>query len=90
MDHPSQIFRRILQQKARPALCRQGRDAVAPAPIPAAPRHAPTENPSQPPTPPMPSDANPPEPPAPARPVRGHALYSQVMRSHDRMGTRHL
>jgi len=26
-----------------------------------------------------------------ARPApRGHALYSQVMRSHDRMGTRHL
>ena len=31
-----------------------------------------------------------PEPAAPARPARGHALYSQVMRSHDRMGTRHL
>ncbi|MDO4867119.1 MAG: hypothetical protein Q4C10_11245 [Clostridia bacterium] len=24
------------------------------------------------------------------RPVGGHALYSELMRSHDRMGTRHL
>ena len=29
--------------------------------------------------------------PAPApRPARSHTLYSQIMRSHDRMGTRHL
>jgi len=27
--------------------------------------------------------------PAP-RPARSHTLYSQIMRSHDRMGTRHL
>ncbi len=25
-----------------------------------------------------------------SRPAGGHALYSQLMRSHDRMGTRHL
>ena len=34
-----------------------------------------------------PSHASPGIPP---RPARGHALYSQIMRSHDRMGTRHL
>ena len=46
---------------------------------PAAPAHvAPAEAPSQ---------ASPGIPP---RPARGHALYSQIMRSHDRMGTRHL
>ena len=85
MDHPSQIFSRIRRRKARPDLPRQGRAGVAPAPTPllAAPA---TPAPEAPPTP---------EPAAPTprtapRPAGGHALYSQIMRSHDRMGTRHL
>lgn len=46
---------------------------------------------------PVPVSPAPPEPPAPAPAVpsavrRGgsHALYSEVMKRHDRMGTRHL
>lgn len=99
MDHPSQIFSRIRRQKARPALPRQGRDIPLPAPAPAraqfpaqSPAQSPTPMPSSTPAPtptPMPSPA-PTQSPAPARPARGHALYSQVMRSHDRMGTRHV
>lgn len=58
-------------------------DAVPPAPsfVPAAPASpAPDASPA-----PRPSgDAA-----SPRRP-QGHALYSQIMRSHDRMGTRHL
>lgn len=85
MDHPSQIFDRICRQKARPALARrdQSAPAPAPAPIPAADRPAPAPAPS-PVTPPAPAPA-----PTPA-PTRGHALYTQLMRSHDRMGTRHV
>jgi len=95
LDHPSQIFDRIRRQKARPALARRdwSAPAPAPAPIPAADRPAPptapapATMPSQPPAPsPAPSPAT---PPAPA-PTRGHALYTQLMRSHDRMGTRHV
>ena len=47
---------------------------TAAAPSPAAPAEAPAQSP----------------PGIPPRLARGHALYSQVMRSHDRMGTRHL
>ena len=81
MDHPSQLFRRIRRFRARPDLPRRAPEVPAPAPIriPDAPAPAPIRAP----------EAPPPEA-APAAPPRGHALYSQVMRSHDRMGTRHL
>ena len=85
MNHPSQLFDRIRRQQAhRPS---SPRDSRAPAPAPAQPTAAPAA-PRDLSTPPHP-DA--PTPPAPAtRRPTGHGLYSQVMRSHDRMGTRHL
>ena len=96
MDHPSQIFSRIRRQKARPPLPRQGRDIPLPSPapaempFPAQPPSVPAQAPAPTPAPtPTPASA-PTQPPAPAKPARGHALYSQVMRSHDRMGTRHV
>ena len=95
MDHPDQLFSRIRRQKARPALLRQGQNGVAPAPMRAtvpARASVPSQPPAAPPNPPQPAVADEPpgSPPAPPRPVRGHTLYSQLMRSHDRMGTRHL
>ena len=83
MDHPSQVFRRIRRRMARPDLPRPGLEPVAPSPIQPASVQPPTPAPTVPPTP-APTDAG------PSRPPRSHALYSQVMRSHDRMGTRHL
>ena len=95
MDHPSQLFSRIRRQKARPTLLRHGQDGVAPAPIQTA-LQAPARVPPQSPA----ASADQPQATvdcdlsatsaAPVRPARGHALYSQVMRRHDRMGTRHL
>ena len=95
MDHPSQLFNRVRRHKARPALGQNGRDGVAPVPIrPAAPLMQPTAEAPGSATPDAPqSDAArdlPSSPAAPLRPARGHALYSPVMRSHDRMGTRHI
>ena len=101
MNQPRQIFSRIRRQKARPASpCADRRPAPAPAPV--APSD-PTPTPSQASAPPKPAPAVTPGPaqarPAPAappaglstaRPAGSHALYSQVMRRHDRMGTRHL
>ena len=64
--------------------------APAEMPFPAQPPSVPAQAPAPTPTPaPTPVSA-PTHPPAPAKPARGHALYSQVMRSHDRMGTRHV
>ena len=90
MDHPSQLFSRIRRQKSRFAMSRPGREpAVAPAPAqsavtpmsvqPADPRDAPAVQPPAEPSTKMQSG-----------PARSHTLYSQIMRSHDRMGTRHL
>ncbi len=82
MNHPSHLFDRIRRQQARrPSSPREFRP---PVPAPTAPMNAPGE----------PEDITEPRridapPPAPRRPA-GHGLYSQVMRSHDRMGTRHL
>lgn len=97
MDHPSQLFNRVRRHKARPALGQNGRDGVAPAPIrPAAPLMQPTAEAPRPATVPPAQPAAPAENPAaspaptPRRPPGSHALYSQIMRSHDRMGTRHL
>ena len=82
MNEPMEIMHRIRLRRAhapdRPRSPAHPAPTV-PAPAPAAPA-AQTPHP------------DPPE--APARPVSrrpgGHGLYSQVMRSHDRMGTRHL
>lgn len=102
MDQPSQLFNRVRRRKARPALRQNGRDAVAPAPIqPSAPSMKPTADASRPTAAPQPMFGPPAQPAAPAerpaaptpalrRPPGSHALYSQIMRSHDRMGTRHL
>ena len=89
LDHPSQLFNRIRRQKARPTLLRQGQAGVAPTPIQTAVQ-APVSVPQQLPAANSDTCDLPASPAAPARLVRGHALYSQVMRSHDRMGTRHL
>ena len=59
----------------------------APSPVPAGPS---TTNSGPVPTPPAPAPAAPPAGMTTARPAGSHALYSQIMRSHDRMGTRHL
>lgn len=98
MDHPSQLFNRVRRRKARPALRQNGRDAVAPAPIrTSAPSMKPTADAPRQTAAPQPMFGPPAQPaaptdPAPAlrRPPGSHALYSQIMRSHDRMGTRHL
>ena len=86
MNHPSQLLRRIHRQQARDLAPR--RDAVAPMPAPAPIAPAPAAKAPEVPSPQAPAQGT---TPAPAlRRQKGHALYSQVMRSHDRMGTRHL
>ena len=100
MEHPSQLFDRIRRRKARPDLPRQGGIPVVPAPIQPAVSQAPAsvepsppvDRPSPPPTAPVQGVGLQllPSTPSQARPARSHALYSQVMRNHDRMGTRHL
>ena len=97
MSHPREILNRIQRQRAQP---RPGQDARVPAPAPAgglSPAAPPVSSaPSIPPDPP--AARTPQAPPAPSvpplqpvpRPVGGHALYRELMRSHDRMGTRHL
>jgi hypothetical protein len=95
LDHPSQIFSRIRRLKARPTLFRHEPHDVAPAPIQTAVQ-APACVPPQPPaasTDPLQSPVDrdlTAAPATPVRPARGHALYSQVMRRHDRAGARHL
>ena len=86
MNHPSQLLRQIHRQQARDRAPRQGVAPLTPAPAPVAP--APMAKAPENPSPQAPAQSASPAP-APHRP-RGHALYSQVMRSHDRMGTRHL
>ena len=97
MDRPSQLFDRIRRQKARPGAAQHFPEARIPAPVapvaPQAPAPAPqaspaaADSPAQPaPTPQEPAAAR----PTTARPAGSHTLYSQVMRRHDRVGTRHL
>ena len=91
LDHPNQLFNRVRRRKARPALRQNGRDGVAPAPIPpAAPPMKPAADAAPPAQPAAPTECPASPAPAPRRPPGSHALYSQIMRSHDRMGTRHL
>ena len=102
MNQPSQLLRRARQQRNRNLPDPRGFRPPAPAPAPAA---IPSQSAPVPPTTPVPPPTPVPTlpeaptaavPPAPApvaqRPNRpsGHALYSEIMRSHDRMGTRHL
>ena len=83
MNDPREIMKRIERRRRH----LPGSDAPrTPAPTPVAPAPVP-QNPTAPPSPAIPQ--NPPAQPVP-RPVGGHALYSELMRSHDRMGTRHL
>lgn len=83
MEHPTQLFARIRQRKSRPGL----KDSAAPArQVAPAPASIPAPTPSAPP----PREATPTPAAPPAQRHTGHALYRQVMRSHDRMGTRHL
>jgi len=97
MDHPSQLLSRARRQRARGTPFDGGRAPVTPAPQtsqatqvpPVAPAPAPQATQAAP--APQASPASQPTQAPQARPApRGHALYSQVMRSHDRMGTRHL
>ena len=87
MSEPRELLNRAHRRKIRATPALRGATPVAPAPAPMS--ATPTPVPS-----PMPA-SRPAPGPAPARqvaprPAGGHALYSQVMRSHDRMGTRHL
>lgn len=81
MNDPREILNRIERRRRHlpgPVAPR------TPAPAPAAPA---PQNAQIPQNPPNPQGA--PAQPVP-RPVGGHALYSELMRSHDRMGTRHI
>ena len=100
MNNPRDILAQIQRRQAhRDARLASGAPRTpAPAPIsagsPVAPAPA-ADAPVARPVPPAPTaqaGAPTPEPaaqPAP-RPASGHTLYRQLMRSHDRMGTRHL
>ena len=92
MSNPRELMNRIQRRGGNlPPACRQVR---VPAPVPvgqttsAPPQSAPTPQAMQPDPVPAPQPA--PARPTTARPAGSHALYSAVMRSHDRMGTRHL
>ena len=82
MPYPSQIFSQIRARKARPS---PGTRAATPPPVAPAPATPPQDTAP-------PQQAMPVQPPAPESPVArrpaGHALYSQVMRRHDRAGRR--
>lgn len=84
MSHPREIIRRARRQRERLGMP----DApVQPAPMPVTPAaQAAPSTPTAPIASTTPASAPQPVP----RPVGGHALYSELMRSHDRMGTRHI
>lgn len=82
MDHPSQLLRRVRQHRTRPAP--EGNAGAAPAPAPAPVAPAPAQAGAA--TEPMIEPAV----PRAVRRAGSHALYSEVMKRHDRVGTRHL
>ena len=86
MSDPSALFRRVRQRKAELSQVPEFSRVPAPAPVGGT---APAAPPAAPETAARPSAPQAAPGPVP-RPARGHALYSQLMRSHDRMGTRHL
>lgn len=84
MSHPSEWIGRARRLRSRP-------NAVSPA-QPRAVAPQPVSRPVPPPSSPPQAEAAPPEPArtvAP-QPAGGHALYRALMRSHDRVNTRHL
>ena len=84
MNDPREILNRIERRRRH----LPGPDVPrTPAPAPAAPAPQAAQSAPIPQNPQIPSNA--PARPVP-RPVVGHALYSELMRSHDRMGTRHI
>ena len=85
MNDPREILNRI-QRRRRGAPDPVAPRTPAPAPV------APTASQAAPGPQAAPVRQNAPAPnasPVP-RPAGGHALYSELMRSHDRMGTRHV
>ena len=83
MSHPREILNRVRRQRIR-------RDMTG-APVVPAPTAPASPTQSAAPVAPVAPVAPAPRVSQPVpRPVGGHALYSEVMRSHDRMGTRHL
>ena len=78
MSHPAQLLKRARQRRTPPA------NADMPAPAPAPVASAPPEPAAQ--TTPSPAPAV----PSAVRRGGSHALYSEVMKRHDRAGTRHL
>lgn len=101
MSNPREVMQKIRrrQQAGQPT----ANAPRTPAPMPASPVQpvapiprvspAPVQSTSPAPAPVAPVQPNPPSADQPAaRPIphSGHALYSELMRSHDRMGTRHL
>ena len=104
MSQPRQILRRIQRQQRQKAAAPHSLAGFPPHPSPPATASEPnaprTPAPAPIPTAPVPPPQPMPQPvaqtasvsqtaPVP-RPGGGHALYSELMRSHDRMGTRHL
>lgn len=94
MDHPSQLLNRIRRRKARPALSLGSKAPRRPAPAapiaPTSPAPAEQAVPIDRSAPVLPGQSAPNPGLTTARPAGSHALYSEVMRRHDRMGTRHL
>ena len=77
MDHPGQLLKRARQRRTPPARA----DLPAPAPISPAPAEPVSQAAPITPAPAVPSAV---------RRAGSHALYSEVMKRHDRTRTRHL
>ncbi len=98
MSQPRQILRRIQRQQRQKADAPRSLAGFPPHPSPPATASEPNA-PRTPAPAPIPAAPIPPPQPMPQpvaqtapvpRPGGGHALYSELMRSHDRMGTRHV
>ena len=88
MSHPREILNLIERRRRHAQPLSNAPRTPAPAPVaPVVP--TPPAPPAQPTSPVAPTPPVAPVQPVP-RPVGGHALYSELMRSHDRMGTRHI
>ena len=100
MSHPREILNRIERRRRHAQPLSNAPRTPAPAPVapvvptPPAPPAQPTSPVASTPQGTSTSPVAPTPPVAPVqpvpRPVGGHALYSELMRSHDRMGTRHV
>lgn len=76
MNTPKEILTRAVRQRKRRAPAAPIRQKAAPQPAAIAPQ--------------SPADPPPESRAAAPKPAGSHALYRELMRSHDRMGTRHL